>query len=107
MLQTLVNLGFKEHEAEVYVLLALNGPKSAKDITGALGSCKRKVYRTVAKLQKIGIAEATANIPAGFSVVPFDEVLDKFIASNLTQAKNIEANKDKILSLWSQRVKEI
>ena len=107
MLQTLVNLGFKEHEAEVYVLLALNGPKSAKDIAGALGSYKRKVYRTITKLQKIGIAAASASVPAGFSVVSFDKVLDRFIDSNLAQAKNIETKKDQLLSLWSHRVKEI
>ena len=107
MLQILVNLGFREHEAEVYVFLALNGPKTVKDIAGGLGSYKRKVYRAIAKLKKIGVAEASVNVQAGFSVVPFDKVLDRFIASNLAEAENIQAKKGQILSLWSHWVKEI
>ena len=76
MLRTLVNLGFKQQDAEVYVFLALNGSQKAKDIAEALKTNKRQVYRTLEKLQNREIVNATPNLVAQFSAVSFDKVLD-------------------------------
>jgi hypothetical protein len=45
-------------------------------------------------------------VPAHFSVLPFDKLLDLLKKANLKEAKRIEQNKDSFLALWDSTVKE-
>ena len=45
MLKTLVNLGFTETDAQVYVYLATEGPQKASDIAEELQIYKLHLYR--------------------------------------------------------------
>jgi hypothetical protein len=45
-------------------------------------------------------------VPAYFSVLPFDKLLDLLKKANLKEAKRIEQNKDSFLALWDSTVKE-
>lgn len=104
MLKNLINLGFKPKDAEVYVFLALNGPKKAKDIADALQIHNRQVYRILKKLQNREIINATANRSAQFSAVSFDKVLDKLIKVNMDEANSLEDKKGEILALWKSNI---
>jgi sugar-specific transcriptional regulator TrmB len=105
MLKTLVDLGFKQQDAEVYVFLALNGSQKAKAIADALKTYRRQVYRTLKELQNREIINATSNLPAQFSAIPFDKVLGLFIRANMEEADRIEEKKDEILALWKSTIK--
>jgi sugar-specific transcriptional regulator TrmB len=100
MLKTLVNLGFKQHDAEVYLFLALNGSKKAKDIADALKTHKRQVYRILQKLQNKEIVKATSSLPPKFYVVSFECVLDLFMKAATEQAKALQASRKELLSSW-------
>ena len=100
MLKTLVNLGFKQQEAEVYLFLVLNGPKRAKYIADALETYKRKVYRALKNLQNLKIASATQTLPAEFYAISFEKVLDLFMKAAMEQAKTLQVSKKKLLSTW-------
>jgi sugar-specific transcriptional regulator TrmB len=100
MLETLVNLGFKHQEAEVYVFLALNGPQKAKDIADALKTHRRKVYRTIKKLQNKKIVNATSGLPTKFYAISFGKVLDLFMKAATEQAKALRASRKELLSSW-------
>jgi sugar-specific transcriptional regulator TrmB len=104
MLKTLLDLGFKKQDAEVYVLLVMNGPKSARDIADVLGTYKRKVYRIIKNLQNMKVANATSTVPAEFSAISFDKVLDMLIKANIEEANRMEQKKDKMFSLWKRNV---
>jgi len=104
LLKTLIDLGFSKNEAEVYLLLYKEGPKKAKDIAQALRVYKRKVYRTLKNLQQTNIVLSTSLVPATFSAVSFDLVLDQFTKANLEQANRLEKNKEKIVALWKSGI---
>ena len=105
MLKTLVKIGFEQQDAQVYVYLALNGPKKAKDIATALKTYKRQVYRSLEKLQNKEIVNATPEPPASFSVISFDKLLDLLAKASLEEARRIEQEKDGILRLWKASAK--
>ena len=95
-----MSLGFKQADAEVYVLLAKNGSQKARDIVEALKTSKRQVYRILRKLQRRGMVNVSQERSARFSAVSFDKVLDQFIKMNRDEAERIEENKEQILSIW-------
>jgi sugar-specific transcriptional regulator TrmB len=106
MLKTLVNFGLKQKEAQVYVYLAVNGPKHAKDIAEALNTYKLQVYRSLRKLQSKEIVNATSNRPAEFYAVSFERVLDIFMQAAVDQAKDLQASKEVLLSTWQTMIIE-
>lgn len=103
--KNLIDLGFKEKDAEVYVFLALNGPQGVRDIADSMKTYKGKVYRILKKLKNNEIIHATFDLPAQFSVVSFDKLLDLLISDTVEEANRIEEKKDEILALWRSSVK--
>ena len=106
MLKTLLNLGFKQRNAEVYVFLALNGIHTASDIAKATGTHKRQVYIALKKMKDLKIVSGSKEMPAHFSAMPFDKLLDFLIKSNLEEANRIEKDKEDLLALWNSTFKE-
>jgi len=106
MIKTLVDLGFGQRNAEVYVFLAQNGAHKASAIAEALKIYKRQVYRTLKKLQNQQIISGTLDLPASFTALPFDKLLGLLAKANLQEAMRIEQNKDDILALWNSCVKK-
>jgi sugar-specific transcriptional regulator TrmB len=104
MLKTLESLGLKQLDAEVYVYLAKNEPQKARDISEALETYKRQLYRSLTNLQRKGMVSASQERPARFSAVSFDKVLDLFIQANRGEAQRIEENKEQILSMWRSKI---
>jgi len=105
MCKSLVDFGFGRLDAEVYVFLALNGPNSASAITGALGVDKWQIYRVLKKLESRHILFRSHNLPALFSVLSFDRLLDLLSKTNLLEAKKIEQKKEDLLVLWNSCIK--
>jgi sugar-specific transcriptional regulator TrmB len=104
MFKTLVDLGFKKQDAEVYVFLALNGPKNAKKIADTTLTNKRQIYRILQKLQSREIITATINRTVQYSAVSFDKVLDILIQANMEEANRMEDKKEEIIALWKSNV---
>jgi sugar-specific transcriptional regulator TrmB len=104
MLKTLEGLGLKRLDAEVYVYLAQNDPQKAREISEALETYKRQLYRSLRKLQRKGMVSASQERPAQFSAVSFDRVLDQFIQANREEAQRVEENREQILSMWRSKI---
>lgn len=100
MLKTLVNLGFTETDAQVYVFLATEGPQEASDIAEALQIYKRQLYRRLKSLQSKGIINASPEYPARFSAVLFEKVLDLLIKAKMEQQQALQESKEELLSTW-------
>ena len=106
MLKTLLDLGFIQQDAEVYVFLAINGSQEARVITGALKTYKRQVYRTLKRLKRQHVVTASADLPAQFAAVPFDKVLDMLMKANVEEANRLEQEKERMFNLWKRSVKK-
>lgn len=102
MLKTLIDLGFTQHDAEVYVFLTLNGSQEASIITKTLKTYKRQVYRALSRLIERQLVTTTADLPAQFSAVPFDKVLDLLMKVNIEEANRLEQKREVISSLWKE-----
>jgi sugar-specific transcriptional regulator TrmB len=89
MLKTLLNLGFRQCDAEVYLFLLIDGINTASNIAEAIGTYKRKVYRALKKLKDLKVVTESKELPAHFSALPFDKLLDLLKTANLQEAKRL------------------
>ena len=105
ILKTLVELGFSQQEAEVYLLLR-RGPKKAADISNELKIYKRKVYRILKKLQETKIIQAKATLPTQFQAISLDNFLDLLIENYLREVNFLEEEKPKIFAKWRSIMKK-
>jgi len=99
-LKTLESLGFTQLDSKVYVFLAKKGPQKAGDLARCLKMPKQSIYFIIKNLQSDGIVASTVERPAKFSAAPFEKVLDLFVNAKMEEAKQIQRNKDEILSDW-------
>ena len=106
VLKALVKLGLSESEAEVYVFLAKTGPQKGKNIAEALKLYKQQLYRSLKRLQTKELVSATLERPSQFSAIPFDKALDLLVKAHLKEARDVEQDKEEILSQWHVMLKE-
>lgn len=97
ILKTLMELGFKQEEAEIYLLLTKGGPKKASEISNELKIYRRKVYRILKKLEKNLLVKTKSTY---FQIVPFDNFLDSIIQNCLTEASQLENEKPVFFAKW-------
>jgi len=94
------DLGLTESEVRVYLYLAKGGLKKARELAEALNMNRRRLYRSLIKMQNRNIVQASSEYPAQFSAVPFEKVLDLFTKANIEEAKQMIKNKKELLSIW-------
>ena len=102
----LMGLGLSETDVQVYVFLALNGPHKGRDIINELKLYKKKLFRSLKKLQDKDVVKVSDSFPAEFFAVPFEEMLDLIAQIKKEQAKALQETKEELLSSWNNMVKE-
>jgi sugar-specific transcriptional regulator TrmB len=100
VLNTLVNFGLTQIEAQIYIFLAKKGAQKGRDIRKALKITKQQLYPSLRKLQNKGIVSSTIEHPARFSALTFEKVLDLFIRAKVEETKRLQQSKDEILTKW-------
>ena len=100
MQKTLMNLGFSEKDSQVYIFLAAEGPKKARDIAEALNLYSSQLYRILKRLQISGLVNASSDYPARFSAVIVEKVLKLLVEAKREQHKALKASKKELLSTW-------
>jgi len=106
LLKALVNLGFSETDAEVYVFLILDGPQKGKNIAVALNLYKQQLYRSLNRLRSKGVVTVTLEHPAYFSAIPLERVLDLLIEVRKEQASALKAERKELLSSWRSMIEK-
>ncbi|MGA2682510.1 MAG: helix-turn-helix domain-containing protein [Candidatus Bathyarchaeia archaeon] len=99
ILAKLIELGFTDQEARIYILLAKTGTLKAKDISRTLKINKVQVYRSLRNLQNRDFVESSLGCPAFFSATPFDKLIDLVAESKSSEAMLLKSNKGALLSL--------
>jgi sugar-specific transcriptional regulator TrmB len=100
ILSKLIDIGFTEQEARIYILLAKIGPSKAKDISRTLRINKVQVYRNLRNLQNRDFVEPSLGCPAHFSATPFDKIIDLVAESKSAEAMLLRSNKASLLSIF-------
>ncbi len=106
VIKGVVNLGLSLSDAEVYIHLVQQGPKTAQTIASALKMDEQLVYRSIRSLRSREIVKATLERPAEFSAIPFDKALELLMKAHLKKSQNIEREKGEILSQWRSMIAE-
>ena len=106
LLKSLVGLGLKEVDAEIYLLLAKEGPQTGRNIAEALTLYKQQLYRSLKSLQYKGCVKATSEHPSKFSAVAIEDVLDMLVDVSLEEVQDMEENRQRILSYWQAILKK-
>lgn len=106
VLKAIMSLGLSETDAQVYVFLALNGPHKAKDMAGKLSLYKEQLYRSLKNLRDRDVVKATADYPAVFLAIPFEEMLDLLTEIKKEQAYALSKAKEELLSNWKNMIKK-
>jgi sugar-specific transcriptional regulator TrmB len=96
----LVDLGFDQVDAQVYVFLAKKGMQKARDIYKATKLTKQQLYPSLKRLQSKGVVNSTFEHPARFNAIPFERVLDIFIKAKIEETRNLQKSKTEILANW-------
>ena len=102
VLESIMQLGLTEADAQVYVYLALNGPQKAKQITQKMNLYKEQLYRSLKKLQKKDIVESTDEHPAVYSAIPFEKALDLLAEIKKEQEKALLESRKELLASWKE-----
>ena len=106
VINTLVSLGIKRIDAEVYIFLAKKGPHKGKGIANALKITKQQLYPSLKNLQTRGIVKSTLKRPALFSAVPIEKVLSTFLKTRTEENQRMIQNKEQLLSSWKATIKK-
>jgi sugar-specific transcriptional regulator TrmB len=106
MIETLVNMGFTETDAQVYVYLAMEGPQKFREIADSLKIFRTKLYTILNNLQNLGLVETSSKYPTRFSAVLFEKVLDQLSKVKVSQQQFLENNKEELISAWRSLTKK-
>ncbi len=104
--KALTNLGLSETDAEIYLLLAKEGPQPGRHIAESLALYKQQLYRSLKRLQKKGAISNSLERPAYFSAVSLEKVLDFLIKSKREQALALQESREELLSGWRKVIKK-
>jgi sugar-specific transcriptional regulator TrmB len=106
LLKTLARLGLKEIDVEIYLLLTREGSQEGKDIAETLSLYKQELYRSLKRLQRKGMVDASLERPARFSARSLEKVLDCLIEAKKERALTLQQSKEDLISSWKATVKK-
>jgi sugar-specific transcriptional regulator TrmB len=101
VLRILTQIGLPKRDAEVYLFLAIEGPKKPEDIANSLQMSLFDLQNILKRLQERGLVAAA---PLNFVALSFDRILDIFVKTRLHEAQEIEEKKRIILAQWHSLV---
>ena len=101
-----MSLGLTEVDAEIYLLLAAEGPQKGRNVAEVLKLYRQQLYRSLKRLQKKGVIHATLERPASFSAVSLEKILDSLIEAKKEQALALQESREDLLSRWKILIKK-
>jgi sugar-specific transcriptional regulator TrmB len=93
-------------ESIVYIYLAKAGCNSAEVLSSNLGLRKKQLHSVLRKLEEKRIVISCFAKVKLFSVISFDELLDRVVESDNEKAKLVKETKKEVLDIWREITKE-
>ncbi len=89
--QILIDLGLTLKQARVYLALVKSGPLRISAISRISKVARPDVYRTLSKLQKLGLVEKIIETPLEYRAVPMNEGLSLLLKTKTQQYEKVRA----------------
>jgi sugar-specific transcriptional regulator TrmB len=96
LIETIMVLGVKRFDAQVYVFLAKKGPHKCSDMCRGIQKSKQRLYPSLKILMAVGIVKSTNERPAIFYALPIEKTIEIFVAQKLSEIKQLESSKKQI-----------
>jgi sugar-specific transcriptional regulator TrmB len=100
VLQLLRVFGLTMIESEVYVYLAKTGPQNIEDLDRMFGTTKPQFFRILRALKEKGVMVSNPQKPEVVASIPFEEILESYLKSNIDKMQKVAENRDELLSIW-------
>ena len=103
VIKALESLGLKMLEAEVYVYVAKNGPKTIIELDEALNYSEKRINVSLRTLieQALVIKEGT-----NFSAIPFEEALERLIKREKQQSQSLQKSRNHFLVTFPKKTEK-
>ncbi|MCW4046872.1 MAG: hypothetical protein NWE99_04840 [Candidatus Bathyarchaeota archaeon] len=95
--QILTDLGLTLLQARVYIALTVSEPLRASEIAKKSEVARPDVYRTVSKLQEIGLVEKIIAAPVKYRAIPMEKGLTLLLKRKTRQYKKVRARTQVLL----------
>ena len=105
LIETLVELGLKPTDTQVYIFLAKKGPQRVKDLVNSLRITEQQLYPSLKNLEERCVVNSSNERPAVFSAVPIEQVLDALIKAKIKETQHMIQNKEALLSKWKLKIR--
>ena len=107
IVKALTRLGLTAKEIEVYIFLAVEGPREAQTIAKEIKINLNELGSRLEILKNKGLVTIINSVvPSQFYAIPFENALDLLVETNLKRAQNTEQNKTAILEDWISFIKK-
>jgi sugar-specific transcriptional regulator TrmB len=93
-------LGFSSIEAKVYIYVAKLGPLSNEEIASQLDIKLMDLCQILEGLIKKGIIIPTIKNELSYTALPFEELIDNFIRTEIDQTEEVTKNHQQLISTW-------
>jgi len=102
IINDLQTYGLTEDEARVFVTLIILGPSRASALAKKLGINRMKAYRTLKRLQRLGLVEAILKRPTEFVAIPPKKALDMLIEAAKKKVQEMESKKKHVIENYKR-----
>jgi len=97
VINDLQTYGLTEDEARIFVSLTILGPSKASVLAKKLGINRMKAYRTLKRLQNLGLVDAILKRPTEFVAISIEEALDILTETVKKKIQEMELKKTRII----------
>ncbi len=102
LLELLAQHGVPEKGARVYLAACRAGPQTASELARLSAVNRVDAYRVIKQLTEEGLLESTAGRPQRFAALPPKELIDRWIRRASDRVRQLEKDREKILSKWEE-----
>jgi sugar-specific transcriptional regulator TrmB len=107
LLELLAEHGIPEKGVRLYLAACRSGPQTASELARLCAVDRVEAYRVIQQLTEAGLLSATGSRPRRFAALPPDELVDRWIRHAADRLKQLEQDREKILSDWEERRTEV
>lgn len=95
-------LGFSIIEAKVYIYVAKLGPLSNEEIASQLDVKPMDLCQILEELVKKGVITPTIKNELRYTALPFEELIDNLIKTEIDQTKEVKKNHQELILTWKK-----
>ena len=104
-IELLTQLGLTTNQAKIYLTCANYKSSTVKQISQSANLASEVVYRTIPKLQKMGLVEKTVTFPAEFQATPIDLAITTLLEQRKKENTEVQKKAKELLRYMAKRKK--